>query len=226
MKHFFALAAASWAFGSALAVSVPADKAKRTYIDLQPRANHKLTEDFSAAGNNLAELPTGEQTFGGVKFKIGKGFIQLGSKAMDKMPEAVKGLKVGRAFARLHILHATQFGGGPNREGSAWFVKDDTPIGEYRVHYADKSVRTIPIVYGQHVRDWFFVDGEKGVSRGKVAWTGDNKRATEVGARLRLYMTTWQNPQPGKKVIDIDYVSKKDQTVAAPFCVAMTAEGK
>ena len=127
MKQLFAVVATCGAVGFALAVSVPADKAKRTYIDLQPKANHKLTEDFGAAGNNLGELPTGEQTFAGVKFKIGKGFIQLGSKVLDKVPASVKGLQVGKAFARLHILHATQFGGGPNREGSAWFVKDDTP---------------------------------------------------------------------------------------------------
>src|SRR5262249_53298388 len=84
----------------------------------------------------------------------------------------------------------------------------------------------IPIVYGKHVRDWFFVDGEKGVSNGSVPWTGDNKRATQVGARIRVYLTTWQNPKPGKKVMSIDYIAFKDKTVAAPFCVAMTAEAK
>jgi hypothetical protein len=142
------------------------------------------------------------------------------------MPEKVEGIKVGRTFKRLHLLHATQFGGGPNREGSAWFVKDDTPIGEYRVHYADRSVVTIPIKYGQQVRDWFFIDGEKGVSDGKVAWTGDNQRAQQVGARIRVYLTTWQNSRPGKKVVSIDYIVYKDKTVAAPFCLAMTAEMK
>jgi hypothetical protein len=226
MKQLMAAVAACGVFGLALAVPVPKDKEKFTYVDLQAHANHQLTEDFSAEGNNLGQIPTGEQTFGGVKFNIGKGFIQLGSKVMDKMPEKVEGIKVGKAFARLHILHATQFGGGPNREGSTWFVKDDTPIGEYRVRYEDRSVATIPIVYGKDVRDWFFIDGEKGVSRGSVVWKGDNKRAMQVGARLRVYMTTWQNPRPGKKVVAIDYVSKKGECVAAPFCVAMTAERK
>jgi hypothetical protein len=226
MKQLFALAILGVTFGPALAVPVTVDKAKRIFIDLQPKANHQLTEDFSAQGNNLGELPTGEKTFGGVRFKIGKGFVQLGSKVMDNMPDKVEGLMVGKMFAQLHILHATQFGGGPNREGSDWFVKEGTPIGEYRVHYDDKSVATIPIVYGEHVRDWFFIDGEKGVSRGAVVWTGDNARARQVGARLRLYLTTWQNPKPGKKVVSIDFVSKKATTVAAPFCVAMTAEMK
>jgi len=57
-------------------------------------------------------------------------------------------------------------------------------------------------------------------------WKGDNQRAKQVGARIRLYLTTWENPKPDKKVVSIDYLSKKDDTVAAPFCLAMTLEAK
>ncbi len=41
------------------------------YLDLQPKANQKLKDNFHSdefAGNNLADLPTGKQTFAGVKF--------------------------------------------------------------------------------------------------------------------------------------------------------------
>jgi hypothetical protein len=48
----------------------------------------------------------------------------------------------------------------------------------------------------------------------------------QVGARVRLYLTTWANPKPDKKVVGINYLSKKADTVAAPFCVAMTLELK
>src|SRR5205823_6181546 len=105
-----------------------------------------------------------------------------------------------------------------------WYVEDDTPIGEYRVHYEDGTNAVIPIVYGKDVRDWFYVEDEKEPSRGKVAWQGNNGRAPQVGARIRLYLSTWENPSPGKKVTTIDYSSRKDQTVAAPFCIAMTLE--
>jgi hypothetical protein len=126
--------------------------------------------------------------------------------------------------SKLHILHATCFGGGPNKEGNPWFVKDGTTIGEYRVTFEDKSAVNIPIVYGEDVRDWFYVGGEMETARGKVVWKGENDRATAVGAKIRLYMTTWENPTPDKKVVSIDYLGKKGETVAAPFCVAMSTE--
>jgi hypothetical protein len=60
------------------------------------------------------------------------------------------------------------------------------------------------------------------VTRGKVAWTGVNEASLKQNKNLRLYLTTWENPKPDKKVVSIDYVSKK--TNAGPFCIAMTLE--
>ena len=171
-------------------------------------------------------MPKGEHTFNGVKFKIGKGVVQLGSKVWKEKPEAVVNIEVDRKFAKLHILRATCYGGGPNGPGTAWHVKDDTRIGEYKIHYEDKSVVTIPILYGKDVRDWWFRKGEKGTSRSKVAWYGANKLAMQYGCRLRLYQTTWDNPKPDSKVVGIDFIGRKDKTVAAPFCVAMSLEEK
>jgi hypothetical protein len=59
-----------------------------------------------------------------------------------------------------------------------------------------------------------------------VAWKGDNELAKKYKCRLRLYLTTWENPYPDKKVVSIDYIGKKEETVAAPFCVAITLELK
>src|SRR5438105_15964964 len=81
-------------------------------IDLQPKANHKLKDNFHGTdfqGNNLESLPQGEQTLEGIKFKIGEKYIQLTSTqaAVADMPEKVEGIKVDAKFAKLHILHAT-----------------------------------------------------------------------------------------------------------------------
>lgn len=213
---------------AAASVARAADDAEFLPIDLKPYANQKLADGFAPGldENNLNHLPKGESVFDDCNFDIGDSLIQLGSTALQQtLPEKMEGIKVDRKLAKLHFLHATQCGGGRNKPGDPWYVDDDTLIGEYRVNFADRTAVIIPIVYGQDVRDWFFVDGEKEPSRSKVVWTGDNDYAQANGARIRLYETTWDNPWSDKAVTSIDYSSKKQDTPAAPFCVAITTEG-
>jgi len=230
MTRSLALIAACGALG--LAPAGPADK-KFTFVDLRPHANQKLADNFGSGreGNNLTALPRGEQTFAGVKFQVGDGLLQLGSTLLkEQKPDQVEGIKVGRTFARLHLLHATGYGNGSviGEEGmkdDPLYVADGTPIAEYRVRYEDGSGAVIPVVYGRDVRDWWFTDNSKGVTRGKVAWEGENELAKGFGCRVRLYLTTWENPHPEKKVASIDYVKRGDGP-AAPFCAAITLEGE
>jgi len=192
---------------------------KLTYIDLQSRANGKLTEalDRGEGGNNLAELPSGEQTFGGVEFRIADALIQLAGKQQPDRPEKVEGIPVDQSLKTLYILHGTQYGTGP------YLVKEGAVIGQYTVHYEDDNVETFPIVYGEDVRNWWNGDRSQPVSRGSVVWTGSNPAASECNLSLRLYLSVWKNPHPDKKVTSIDYIST-NTTDAAPFCVAMTVE--
>jgi len=202
-----------WQTLRAVAIRPAKEKEPAPFIDLQPKANHKLTDNFhtpDSVGNNLAELPKGYRKFAGVKFFIGKGLIQLASPKVRDKPAKVEGIVVGRTFAKLHILHAT-----------GYTASDDTLIGKYVIHYDDKTTTAIEIVYGKDVRDWWNIDPTKGVTRGKVAWEGKNQNT----ASIRLFLTTWQNPHPRKKVVSIDYLSTQTSD-AAPFCVAMTVQGK
>jgi hypothetical protein len=59
----------------------------------------------------------------------------------------------------------------------------------------------------------------------KIAWRGANKQAAAQGKKIRLYLATWENPKPEKKVKTIDFTTTKE-TPCAPFCVAITAETK
>jgi hypothetical protein len=204
-------------FGPAELSGVPAPKEKYVFIDLQAKGNQKRTDSFITgryAGNDLSELPKGEKKYGGVKFKIGNKVIQLYGSQAEKWPAQVEGIAIGQKFTRLHLLHATGFK-----------VDDNTVIGSYTVHYADKTKATIEIVYGKDMRDWLArSDGQTKISRGKVAWEGTNPSEKPTGGKVRLYLTTWKNPHPKKKVVSIDFTSAK--TLAAPFCVAMTLETK
>jgi hypothetical protein len=84
VSRFFATAAL---FVAAVCLAAPAPKATGpTFIDLQSKANQALADDVGGriANNTLARVPTGEQTFAGVKFKIAEKFVQLGSPLMTK----------------------------------------------------------------------------------------------------------------------------------------------
>jgi hypothetical protein len=210
--------------------AAPAPPEKFTFVDLQPYANQKLTDGFGSGvpENNLAGLAKGGQTFAGVNFKLGKSVIQLDSKLLNvKRPTKVEGIKVGKTCAKVHLLHACEYGNGSatGQEGDPLFVKDGTQIAEYKVRYDDGTSASIPVVYGEDVRDWWFTADSKGVSRGKVAWTGDNDYAKEAQSRIRVYLSSWENPHPGKTIASIDYLRTGDSP-AAPFCVAITLEAK
>lgn len=190
------------------------------YLNLQPFANHKLAANDD--GNTLAALPQKRQELRGVPFQIGPGYVRLRGKNQPQWPAEVKNIPVGFAFDKLHILHGTQYGGFGDA-AHRFHVPDGTEIGQYRVRYADKSEKVIPVVYGQDVRDLWDWDHERATTRGLVAWTGTSPAATREGVSLRLYLTTWKNPRPDAEVTHIDYASEAN-TAASPFCVALTAE--
>jgi hypothetical protein len=127
----------------------------------------------------------------------------------------VEGIKVGRKLAKLNILHATGYS-----------VDADTPIAKYVVNYDDKSTAEIEVVYGKDVVDWWSYPSQAAPTRSKVAWEGENDAAKGFEAKIKLYLTTWENPHPKKTVVSIDYVATAPDKEAAPFCVAMTAEDK
>jgi outer membrane protein assembly factor BamB len=192
--------------------AAPADGRKFIFLDLKARANQQLIDDVSGPGNNLAALPRGEQTIAGVRWQIGAGLIQLSGKLARDRPEKVEGIPVGSRCTRLHFLHATQ-----------WQAPDDTTVGHYTVTYDDNSEEKIPIAYGKDVRDWWFRPGAAPPSRARVAWEGDNDLARNGGSRIRLYLSTWNNPHPNRQVVRIDLTSTNSAD-AAPFCVAITVE--
>jgi len=204
-----------------LLVAAPAPSST-TYepIELKDHTNAKLKDSFHGGddGNNLADLPTGKQTFADVKFTVGDGLIQLGS-AKVKGPEKVEGIKVNRFAAKLHFLHST---------GCGYATADDTAIGKYVVHYDDKDKTSveIEIVYGKDVIDWWVGPDRKDPPRSKVAWEGENTAVKGTGTKIKLSLTSWENPHPKKKILSIDSVNTAASTDVCPFCVAITAEDK
>ncbi len=173
-------------------------------IDLGPHVNQKLNERFHnyLPGNDLAALPTGKQTFAGIKFTVGGGVVQLGAGK----PNKVEGIKVGVKAEKLAFLHACGYQGD---------TPLNTPIGKYVVRYDDKTKAEVEVAYGRDVVDWWVQPGVADPTRGQVAWEGENKLS-----RVKLFLMRWANPDPEKQIVALDYVA----TGNAPFCVAITAE--
>src|SRR6266568_2024410 len=85
MRRIFVMVGACFVLGGALAVAVPAPTKIITYLNLQPKANQKLKDQFhddAFTNNNLGSLPQGLQKFEGVPFKIGENFIQLSGQRL------------------------------------------------------------------------------------------------------------------------------------------------
>jgi hypothetical protein len=139
--------------------------------------------------------------------------VQLAGRGLDGLPRGfprqVRGIRVGRAFRQLHLLHAAAFS-----------VPDGTQIGAVVFHYQDGHKWETPLVYGRDVRDWWdTTDPKVGPI---VAWTGSNTRSRAANARIRLFKSALPSPLPDAPVESIDLLSKGTQS--APFVVAITAE--
>lgn len=171
--------------------------------------------------NNLAALPVGRQVLGQVPFEI-RGVVQLDGKKIrewerTEFPPAVNGIVVGRKFQKLHLLHGA---GGV-------FDPDGTTIGTLVLHYADDSTESIDIKNGEHVRDWWG-DPEQPITgtNSVLAWKGTNPALAKYGGEkpgsLRIYRSTFANPQAERLVKTIDFKSAMQNS--SPFLLGITLE--
>ncbi len=191
-------------------------KEQDAFIDLKEHANGKLKENLHSnryEGNNLASLPAGKQKLGDHTFFIGEKLLQLKSAQVADRPEKIEGIKINRTLKKLHFLNACGYSTEPK-----------TIIGKYVIRYEDKSTAEIEIVYGRDVVDWWAYPDQAAPTKGKVAWEGENEASKGFEAKIKLYVLSWDNPKPEKKVVSLDFVATKPDQSAAPFCVAITAE--
>ena len=87
------------------------------------------------------------------------------------------------------------------------------------MHFENGEERTIPIIYGEDVRDWNARSDSTGrLRRARIVWSGINSAMVHV----RLFKSTWVNPLPEVEITSIDYLST--MTESAPFLIAITAE--
>ncbi len=218
MKRGLALLTTALILTVSLIAAPVKDVSPFTPIDLKAHINVKHKDNLHSErypNNNLATLPTGKQKWADVEFFVGDGVMQLGSATVEAKPEKIEGIKVDRTFQKLHIVQACGYS-----------VPEEMVIGKYVLTYDDKSQVEINIVYGQDVVDWWAYPGQKDPTKSKLVWEGENEASKGFEAKIKLFMTTWENPHPKKKVVEIAFVATAMDTGVAPFCVAITAEEK
>jgi hypothetical protein len=214
-------------FISAADSTQPAEKtaAEAICVDLSQYYTAKLSDSLnsptSVTENNLASLPKGRQVFAGVPFQVG-GILQLSGKKVqewgrNEFPEAINGIKIGKRCRRLHLLHGA---GGV-------YDPDGLTIGKLVLHYADKSVQEFEIKNGLHLRDWWGNPKQAVTAKNStLAWSGTNPALKKYGGRqpgsLRIYKTTFENPQPDAEITTVDYVSSMENS--SPFMIGLTIE--
>lgn len=89
------------------------------------------------------------------------------------------------------------------------------------IHLDDGQPREMTLVVGRELADWWEQRGETNTSF-TVAWTGTNKKSERTKSKIRLFKSTWENPQPGVAVQSIDLQATHPK--AAPFLIAITVE--
>jgi hypothetical protein len=216
-----------WAFIPQPKPKVPAKPSKKIparatetdkrMVDLSKYYNAALNETWHKGGmsnNTLKDLPRGIQTYDGTSFDI-RGIIQLSGRQAERelsvqFPKKVANITVQQKGQKVHFLHCC---GWPSPKGIS--------IGSFVIHYRNGESRSIPIVYGVDVQDWWMNEDITSDSKLNVVWRGKNYSAPD-GPPIGVCKTTWVNPLPSIEIDHIDYESAMMNS--APFLIAITIE--
>ncbi|MCI0741981.1 MAG: hypothetical protein L0Y72_23355 [Gemmataceae bacterium] len=176
-------------------------------LDLAGKINWARDEAIDLGGNHLGDLPIGEQTFAGVRFKIQHGALLLGGRPDPPTgkPLEIGGIKAPAKFQRLYAFH-----------GAHYSIFGPKEIGGYRLRYDDGQSTVLAIVYGSDVTDWFFSFNPP-ADRSRLGWSGRNGASA-----ISFYVTRYDNPHPEKTVVGVDVFATN--VGAAPVCIALTVE--
>jgi len=192
--------------------------ARMKTIDLAQFHTAELTEPLQETRPNspsLARFPKGRSKFNGVPFEV-TGVIQLRGTTLqqalpDRYPVSVNGIEVNQRAASLHFLI-----------GTGWNLQGRRPIGYFQVHYEDGETARIPLVYNQHVSDWWNPPPADNRDL-RVAWVGPiGPGANNVARDGHVYQFAWNNTRAQVPIATLDFVS--EMTVCAPFLLGLSVE--
>ena len=189
-------------------------------VDLQPYFNRALRDEVAADGkggwtdqgpNDMRNLPTGERSFEGIPFRVGKGpkaAVALASKNCKLAAPLRVMIPVGHKAGELYFLHT-----------SAWTTQGE--IMRYVIKVGGEE-SVLSIRAGTEITDWWspvlWQEAEMLESHGTfVAWQGANG---SVG-RVTVFGTRWINPRPDQPIESVTFEAQANQE-AVPLLLAIT----
>ena len=187
--------------------------ASASHVDLAPVCNAGLRNDASPrfgvkeeGENDLRSLPTGEQIFRGIPFRIvdpstnaGRALVLLRGRQQPNAPSQVR-IPVGKTFRTAYLLGA-----------SSWTQRGVNLIVEVR--YDDGHFESIPLRGYEDLIEW---SRPKDTDRAFVAWEGSNPLKPKIG----LCFLEWENPRPTAAVTH--FLLKESGNDTTPFLAAIT----
>jgi len=167
---------------------------------------------FEYDGTLTECMTNGVQAIGQVDFEI-RGVIHLAGKGFPvPFPESDDGISLKKQCARVHLLHGT-VGEAPNGSETATI----------QFHLENGKSYSVPIHYATDVKTrWFDVEDRDELAKSKAAWVRPPDQTRSSSKGLRLYVKSWDNPEPNVKIESIKFLS--GATISAPFLIAITTE--
>lgn len=200
--------------------SMPPPPAKPTYkpLDLSAIANmdfwineNQTTETWMRAkrvGDDLRNLPTGEQTFADIRFNVidpaknnRKAVVAVSKQA--GLPASVE-VPINDVAGSVYLLHTSSKPASENVVGSVKFVYED---GSAKIQY---------LLNDKHLTYWWF--SQLKTDRSGVAWYGKNLVSEGVG----LSWCALDNPEPKKKIAKLVFQSPENEGIYTLFGITLS----
>jgi beta-galactosidase len=197
-----------------------------TPIDISKQANQYRDDKgwFGDKNFTFKDLPRGRQTFAGVPFEIydfptspvPTAIMLGGSGVPNNLPEAVRGIPVGKKADALFFLQTARIDARKNRDE----IRDrkQFEMARYIITYADGQKATIPL-YAEEDLDDYRQKQPQALLGAQIAW---QRPYPETQYSAVAYLKQWNNPRPDVAIRQIDLEYGKDRR-GVPALLAVTA---
>lgn len=187
------------------------------FVDLEPYANSKILDTnwwTGEAGNTdmeeLLEIAQDGHTFVGpgdeeVPFKIVDAVLNIFGTNAANNPEKIEGIEIGMAAESIYFVHMT-----------GWEAVG-MPSYKFVINFEGGSSEELLMESNVNSDNWDQVPAP--LADENSAWIWEETAVTV--ARGGVIATKWENPDPEKRILTVDFVSLNTAAVPALFAITL-----